>query len=350
MFRLVIVVLLTLLPQLAFGHQTGASNFVVHVRPDIQQVDTLLTFPGQDAAELLGWDVDSDGEISAAELLPRLGDLAKYVDKSIQVFAGDTACEPIETKAGPPGQAMDAYWYMKAFRCPQMDTLRIELTAMEGEPYTHFGRIQVGDDEVYTTVFNAQKTSYELGKTTEFDAVAFIILGIEHILIGLDHVLFVLLLVLLAPRLRVMLAIVTSFTVAHSITLALATMEVVTLSPSIVEPLIAISIAAFALETGLRKETPKYLPIATFLFGLLHGFGFAFVLASDVGLPSDSRGLALVTFNVGVEIGQIAIVLLAFPIRRWMCEKPWERKAIISISAVIGALAVYWTIERIFWA
>lgn len=175
-------------------------------------------------------------------------------------------------------------------------------------------------------------------------------LGFEHILPkGLDHILFVLGLYLLSPHWKPLLAQVTMFTLAHSVTLALSSLEIVSLPASVVEPMIALSIAVVALENIVTARLHRWrLPIV-FGFGLLHGLGFAGVLG-ELGLPRHEFVTALVTFNVGVELGQVSVLLLAALAVGWFRGKSWYRSAIVQpVSAVIALVGLYWTIERLGW-
>lgn len=173
------------------------------------------------------------------------------------------------------------------------------------------------------------------------------VLGFEHILPkGLDHILFVLSLFLLSTKLGPLLWQITAFTLAHSVSLALSTYGVVTLSPRIVEPLIALSIAAVAAENLLTTKLHPWRPVVVFIFGLLHGLGFAGVL-SELGLPGNQFATALISFNVGVEFGQLAVISLALVAVGWFRARRWYRsRVVIPCSLLIGATGLYWTIER----
>ena len=181
-------------------------------------------------------------------------------------------------------------------------------------------------------------------------ALKYLRLGFTHILPhGPDHVLFVLGLFLLSARLRPLLWQVTAFTVAHSITLALALYGVVRLPPIVVEPLIALSIAIIAFENLFTTDLKPWRPLVVFGFGLVHGLGFAGVL-SEVGLPRGQYALALLTFNVGVELGQLAVIGLALAAVGWLRRYNWYRPAVaVPASMAIALVAVLWTVERI-WA
>ena len=179
----------------------------------------------------------------------------------------------------------------------------------------------------------------------------YLILGFTHIVPkGLDHILFVLGIFLLSSRIRPILAQVTSFTVAHSITLALAMYGLLSVSPRIVEPMIAVSIAYVAIENIFVREVSAARVFVVFAFGLLHGMGFAGVLR-ELGLPRSQFVTALLTFNLGVEAGQLTVIAAAFLlVARWCRHKPWYRKRfVIPASAAIAATGVFWTIQRVFF-
>jgi hypothetical protein len=175
------------------------------------------------------------------------------------------------------------------------------------------------------------------------------VLGFTHILPkGLDHILFVLGIFLLSVHWRPLLYQVTAFTVAHSITLALSLYGVISLPASVVEPLIALSIVYVAVENIVVGELRPWRVWVVFGFGLLHGLGFAGVL-TELGLPAGEFLPALIAFNVGVELGQLAVILLALlTVGLWFRDRPWYRaRIVIPGSLLIAATGAYWTIERI---
>ena len=178
-------------------------------------------------------------------------------------------------------------------------------------------------------------------------ATRYLRLGFVHIVPdGMDHILFVLGLFLLCAQLRPLVWQVTAFTVAHAATLTLATLGVVSLAPRLVEPLIALSIAYVAIENVLTDRLTRWRPVVVFGFGLLHGLGFAGVLG-ELGLPERERLLALVTFNAGIELGQLAVIVAAAGSLGWFRSKPWYRRRLaVPASAVIGLVGVTWAIER----
>ena len=176
----------------------------------------------------------------------------------------------------------------------------------------------------------------------------FALLGITHIVpLGFDHVLFVLGLALLSPRLGPLLAQVTAFTVAHTLTLALSSFGVVRLSPAVVEPLIALSIVYVAVENVVSPELRPSRLVLVFAFGLLHGLGFAGVLG-EIGLPEGQRLTALLGFNVGVELGQLGVIAVAvLALGAWVKLKGRRQALVRPASALIAAVGLFWTVQRI---
>jgi hypothetical protein len=176
-------------------------------------------------------------------------------------------------------------------------------------------------------------------------------LGFTHILpYGLDHILFVLGLFLLSVQWRPLLIQVTAFTVAHTITLALTIYGVFSLPSTIVEPLIAASIVYVAVENIATSRLHAWRPFVVFGFGLLHGMGFAGVL-EEIGLPRAEFLTGLITFNVGVELGQLTVITLAYlAVGHHFKERPWYRaRIVVPASAAIALVGAYWTVERVFF-
>lgn len=180
--------------------------------------------------------------------------------------------------------------------------------------------------------------------------VRFVGLGFVHILPrGLDHILFVLGLFLLADRARPLVLQVSAFTVAHTLTLGAGLLGWVQLPAAVIEPLIAASIVGVAVENLVVRELKAWRPALVFGLGLLHGLGFAGVLA-ELGLPPGQRLAPLLAFNVGVELGQLVVIGLAFAlVGRWWGE-PWYRnRVVVPGSIAIALVGAWWTFERIAW-
>ncbi|QQS59258.1 HupE/UreJ family protein [Candidatus Peregrinibacteria bacterium] len=186
------------------------------------------------------------------------------------------------------------------------------------------------------------------------DMRKFIILGVEHILGGLDHILFVLSIVLVFLPWRKIFEMITAFTVAHSLTLILAGTGILVLSGKIVEPIIAFSIAYMAITTVFLRDIPFFQKIhnkimVIFIFGLFHGLGFAGAL-TDLQIPKKYYIPSLLSFNVGVEIGQVIILLVALPLLFLLRKnKTLAEIGTKIIAGIISALALFWVLERIFY-
>jgi HupE / UreJ protein len=178
----------------------------------------------------------------------------------------------------------------------------------------------------------------------------YIIVGFHHIIPeGQDHILFVLGIFLFSARLKPLLWQVSAFTVAHSITLGLALYGVVRLPSAITEPLIAASIVFVAVENIFAKGIKTWRYAVVFCFGLIHGLGFATAFAK-VGLPRHDFLIGLIGFNIGVECGQLAVIISAFLVVGWFHHRPsYRRVIVIPASSVIALIALLWTFQRIFW-
>ncbi len=176
-------------------------------------------------------------------------------------------------------------------------------------------------------------------------------LGFAHIIPqGFDHILFVAGLCLLSTRFKTILWQATAFTVAHSITLALSMKNIIVAPPAIVEPIIALSILFVAVENLILKELKPWRIAIVFLFGLIHGLGFASSL-NEIGLPPDKFYTSILSFNVGVELGQIAVIaamflLIIIPFRK---KINYRKMVVYPLSVLIGIMAAYWTVERMFF-
>jgi len=186
-------------------------------------------------------------------------------------------------------------------------------------------------------------------RSTRSVITEYIIAGIGHILpMGLDHILFIIGIFLLSTKIRPLLWQVTMFTIAHTITLGLSMTGVINLPANIVEPLIALSIAYIGFENIWHKSLHNSRLLLVFAFGLLHGMGFASML-QEFGMPEDAFITALISFNIGVEIGQLAIILVGFlAVGLWFKNRDWYRNVvIIPVSALIALTGLYWTYDRI---
>jgi hypothetical protein len=203
-----------------------------------------------------------------------------------------------------------------------------------------------------SVVVQAHVIPYDLEKLHGGHVVTkYLALGYRHIIpLGLDHILFILCVFFLNTNLRQVILQASMFTLAHSITLGLAATGIINPSAALVEPLIAFSILFLALENVYHKKVGPWRMVMVFLFGLVHGMGFAGALAS-LGLPQYAFTEALVCFNIGVELGQLTIIILMYvAVSRAFGKKDWyRRRIVIPASLCIALVAAYWTIERTFF-
>jgi hypothetical protein len=283
------------------------------------------------------------------------------VSSSFHVHAGSTGLDLIldgvvVPEVGDPTQLRFSTFTMTAI-LPKDDTpVRFSWRGDFGPFSIHQAG---GNDDGYTELLQSGQTSQPMTRSAPVKQsagtlfVRFVVSWFEHIVPkGIDHILFVLGLFLFSLRLKPIMAQVTAFTIAHSITLALASLKIVSLPSSIVEPLIAVSIVYVAVENILfanRGKISLSRIAVVFCFGLLHGLGFASVL-SDVGLPSGQFLIGLVGFNAGVEFGQLAVILVAFLLFGLpFGTKPWYRNCIvIPASSAIAMIGMWWAFERVF--
>jgi hydrogenase/urease accessory protein HupE len=241
-----------------------------------------------------------------------------------------------------------------------LDGKTIEIDGLAGSGAEMLVRVVRANGSAQVTRILPGNSSFAVEAPAGGLAVAktYVLLGIEHILLGIDHLLFVLALLVIVRGSARIVVTVTAFTLAHSITLAAATLGWLALPPAPVEAAIALSIVFLAREIAMawrgRPGLTERMPwVVAFVFGLLHGLGFAGALA-EIGLPHQAIPLALLGFNVGVEIGQLlfvaAVLALAFGFRRWVLRaRGWLRWV---PPYVIGGIASLWVVERVaaFWA
>jgi hypothetical protein len=323
----------------------------------------------RDLDHAIGLDADGNGEITWGELRARHGDIAAYALARLAVDADGAAC------ALAPGEQLvdehsDGAYTVLRFRatCPAAPVqLGLTYRLFADLDPQHRGLLRLDAAGITrTAIFSPEAASqrFELREAsgwTQF--VDYLREGVWHIWIGFDHILF--LLSLLLPAVLIwrasrwqpvasfraatvdVLKIVTAFTVAHSITLSLATLGWVALPSRWVESAIAASVVLAALN-NLRPLFQGRRWMVAFGFGLIHGFGFASVLA-DLGLPQSALVLALLGFNVGVEVGQLAIVAVFLPLAYALRRTPFYRRAVLfGGSLLIALLAAVWFCERAF--
>ena len=298
---------------------------------------------GEDAARLL--PLAADGSAAAVE---RVG---SELRRRVTMRSGDAPCRPGRALIQGSRLGDNRVILELTLACPAAParlSIRDDWADLFGEHYRTMARIETSSGPREAVFMpDARETTIELGHGTIDSRIGFFRLGVEHILTGYDHLLFLLALLLRGGSFLSLLKIITAFTVAHSITLALAVLGVVTIPGRIVEPAIALSIVWIALENLLRKDPPPQRWRISFFFGLVHGFGFASAI-EPLALPAGRLALALLGFNLGVEAGQAFVVALLLPLLLWLRGSAWEPRVVRGASFGVIAFGLIWLVERLF--
>ncbi|MEM1413847.1 MAG: HupE/UreJ family protein [Myxococcota bacterium] len=375
-------------PRAAEAHQFSVSHFRAEVRG--HELDVSIDLDALTAAALLPLDADGDLTLDLGEVRAGRAQLIEYLDTKLEFASREgeagmwRACRP-----GPVAQPIEVVAMRIQFRrrydCRDpVRSLRIRNGTFMEDVGGHIfaADVVIGERSEHLT-FLPHHQNFQLGSVLNPLEVPpdvasgdpgqaqdpprspggvfrdYVWQGMLHIWGGIDHVLFVLCLLLVVRRWRDLAVLVTSFTVAHSITLILGALDIVPLEQwlgaAVVESSIALSILYVALENlhltrakaqGAWVAQPRSRLLLTFLFGLIHGFGFSSVLR-ELGLPPDDLTTALLAFNLGVELGQLAIVLPAFPIVLALARRPDLLRDVVRIgSGYIAGIALLWFVER----
>jgi len=281
---------------------------------------------------------------------PDYSPLLEAVREKIAISSNGNACTPATSALTPPAHEGALLTVDVRFTClevPRTLEIRDNLFDVMGAQYHTIANVQwSGGSRQFVFMTQARELRVDIAEATPpHSAGSFFVLGIEHILTGYDHLLFLLALILGGGNLWSLFKIITAFTIAHSITLALAALNVVTLPEQLVEATIALSIAYVAAENLFMRKAVSHRWAVSFLFGLVHGFGFSNVLR-ELGLPKQGLLWALLNFNLGVETGQAMAVLVAVPILLWLRQFKWEPRAVMATSVVVLAVGLTLFVER----
>jgi HupE/UreJ protein len=280
---------------------------------------------------------------------PDYSPLLKAAEDKIHIRSDGRPCAPVPGTITPPAQEGASVMLLLGFACldpPKELTIRDDLFDVLGNDYHTIANIQwSGGSQQFVFLPDAREARVIVSDGAGRGAGGFLVLGIEHILTGYDHLLFLLALILRGGNVLSLLKIITAFTVAHSVTLALAALNIVMLPERLVEATIALSIAYVAAENLFMRKAVSHRWAVSFVFGLVHGFGFSNVLR-DLGLPQEGLIWSLLSFNLGVEAGQGIAVLVAVPILFWLRRFKWEPRAVIATSVVVLAVGLALFVER----
>jgi hydrogenase/urease accessory protein HupE len=356
----ILAVLFSLLPlQETAAHDPGLSSLTIRSRTN--GLEATLTLAVRDAAQLAELDENHDGIVTQVEFgRSRLQLEVALARQLVVALDGKVAnVQSIHSRLdGNNNVAVDL-----DFHASVSSSLEIQSNLIASLPLGHrqylevqnlrgktiFGRLLSAASNraiMQMPHSNAQNAPFEIVRSF----ANFLLLGVKHILTGYDHLLFLFGLLVVARGLVSALTIITSFTIAHSITLAVATLHLMQIPSRIVEPLIAASIVFVGVENLLRGDIPNARRMVPFGFGLIHGFGFASALR-EAGIGSGAGGivLPLVSFNLGVELGQIMVAAVALPIIWKLRENPmFVARWAPACSAAVVLLGSFWLVERVY--
>lgn len=332
-----------------FAHDPGLS--AVELRFNHATLEARLSFSRTEIETLSPIDADHNGQITPAELAAADAPLRALAREAIEIRIDDRRIAADDIRFSVDDS--NAIHFDLRLNDATGERLAVRSTLLEKLAFGHKQYLTLQDSAGQnraSRMLDAKNPSYETSLTGISDKRAsfwgFLQLGLEHILIGFDHIAFLLALLLAGGGMREAAKIITSFTAAHSLTLGLATLNIINLPSSIVEPLIAVSIIYVGLENIFRPEA-RGRWLLTFGFGLIHGFGFASVLRElRVGT---GRGaiLPLASFNLGVELGQIAIAALVLPMIWKLRRRPrFAFRFVPALSVLIAIIGGYWLVQR----
>jgi hydrogenase/urease accessory protein HupE len=336
-----------LAPMRAFAHEVGISRGEYRLEGNTLRAELVFA-----RLELLGLmpalDQNQDGTLAEPELKAGLGTIQEAVRAGVSVRAEGEPCSG--ELVGARLVEEDGVALETRFTCGRAPTsASLELKLLQGLPHGHRHLAHVSSGQSGSdAVLLRGATALEVGASASGGSVvgSMLWMGIIHILGGLDHLVFLFGLILVGGSLRGLLMTITAFTVAHSITIALAVLGVWTPSPSFVEPAIALSVAYVGCENFFVKSADRRWLI-TFPFGLVHGFGFAGALG-ELQVPREQLIPALVSFNLGVEAGQLAVLSVVLPLLLYARRREWFLTyGVRALSAVVVLLGAGWFTLRV---
>jgi len=336
----------------AFAHDPGLS--AAEVKLEGNKAVARLTFARDEIAMIAPMDADRDGRITQPEFDAARARLESLAKESFAISVAGEAASPASVAVSLDESG--AIHFDLEYPLPQGSRLTLSSLLIDKLRLGHRQFLTLRDERgsaLSQRMLDATNNSFELDLAALHISRArphafwgFLLLGVEHILLGFDHLAFLFALLIAGGTLREAAKIITSFTIAHSITLALATLEVIVIPASVVEPLIAVSIIYVGLENIFRREIKRRW-LLTFAFGLIHGFGFASALR-NLGVGAGVKAVTpLLSFNLGVEIGQVAVAALVLPLIWKLRKRPQFVVRYVPACSILVALAGgYWLIER----
>jgi hydrogenase/urease accessory protein HupE len=335
----------------AFAHKTSLTTAEIAVSGKKAAIQ--LKVSAHDLAVALGIETDLLTPVPKAAFEQRSKLLARYLQERLSILAQNTPCPSRQPAVNYSLLPEDLLLFMEYDCSAVIEQLSVNYLLFFDIDLSHrsLGRIILPHGEE-KFLFDRSLTHFALevaqppARSWEALFGRVLILGVEHILFGYDHILFLLALLVVSKNLWQMVKVASAFTVAHSITLALAWYGIVDLPSRLVESAIAVSIAFVAIENIVSRRFGHRWLLAG-AFGLVHGLGFYSALR-DLGLGQSDMAITLLAFNLGVEIGQIAVIAMVYGPIRWWSRQRWYRQSARACSAIILLVASWWVVERVF--
>jgi hydrogenase/urease accessory protein HupE len=355
----ILAVLFSLLPlQYAKAHDPGLSSLTIRQRTN--GLEATLTLAVRDASQLAELDENRDGTVSQVEFARGRWQLEAAIGREVVIVAdGKVRKAQFIRSHLDQNNNVEVRLDLGAI---VFSSLEIQSKIIRSLPLGHRQYLEAQNsrgETIFERLLSASvdRANMQIPRSNAsvaaFETVRsfanFLSLGVKHILTGYDHLLFLLGLLVVTQGFLSSLSIITSFTIAHSITLAAATFNLAQIPSWIVEPLIAASIVYVGIENLFRSDVPKARQLVTFGFGLIHGFGFASVLL-EMGVGAGTGGIALplLSFNVGVEFGQIMVAAVALPIIwKLRANRVFMVRWVPACSAIVVLIGSFWFVERV---
>ncbi|ABE43891.1 HupE/UreJ family protein [Polaromonas sp. JS666] len=369
---LLAALLLQVLQGTAWAHKPSDSYLTLRAASGSSDIAVRWDIALRDLDYVLQLDRDGNGELTWGEVRQRSDEITRLATSRLELTVADKPCAWVTSGPLALDKHSDGTYAVLSLtaQCASLTSaLKARYSLLFDVDPSHRGLVQwiaPGAESAQALVFGTDSAEQALAlqPAGAWQTLRqYLLDGVWHIWIGYDHILFLLALLLPsvlmrrqgqwepAPRLsgavKEVVKVVTAFTLAHSITLSLAALQIISLPTRLVESAIAASVVVAALN-NLRGTIEGRRWVMAFVFGLLHGFGFASVLA-DLGLPQNALVLALVGFNAGVEVGQLAIVAVFLPLAFWLRATRFYRVGVLKVgSLLVALLASWWLVQRLF--
>ncbi|WP_042454945.1 HupE/UreJ family protein [Neobacillus dielmonensis] len=366
----ILIIALLCLPKFSYAHALSAAYTTINITD--KQTELYFSIDTLSVIEGAGGDKNEDGTLSKEELKELEFRLQEWVEDGIVLEVDgkqqESKLKKVTLEQKGDQEMVTLQFIYPAFQVGQTVKLLdgIFYEGQNASSYNNFLAVKYGD-QVSEAVLHGNNREWAMrlaetqqqqkpgdetaqeappSKQTNSSWASFLTLGMEHILTGYDHLLFLLALLIRKQTIKQYIATITAFTIAHSITLTLSVLGIVELPSKFVESIIALSICYVAIENIFRKEI-KFRWLITFLFGLIHGLGFASIL-KEMNLPKSELAIALLNFNVGIELIQLLIVLILVPVLFKLQTIKKYRGFVNYGSAIIFVLGAIWLVQRLF--